>query len=62
VLDIVCERDEQTPSLPYADFGRDNEHRMTLSYGLGSALVTYMNQQHAEPRNDGTFVSTDDQI
>jgi hypothetical protein len=62
VLNIVCERDDQKPTQPYADFGRENEHRMTLSYGLCSALVQYMTQQHAEPRSDGTFALTDDQI
>jgi hypothetical protein len=62
VLDIVCERDDREPTQPYADFGYRKEHRMTLSYGLCSALVYYMQQQHAEPRSDGTFVLTDDRI
>lgn len=58
VLRIICERGP-SPARPYANFGRENEHQMTLSYGLGSALVQYMSRHHAEPRSDGTYVATD---
>lgn len=57
VLNIICEQGRE-PALPYTDFGREQEHRVTMSYGLGSALVQYMKQLHAEPRSDGTFALT----
>ena len=55
VLNIICEQGSE-PALPYTSFGREQEHRMTMSYDLGSALVQYMKRLHAEPRSDGTFV------
>lgn len=61
VLSIICERDDRNPLQPYADFGNEKEHRLTLSFGLCSALVHYMKQQRAEPRSDGTFALMDAQ-
>lgn len=58
---MVCERG-QDPSPPYIDIGGTSEDRVTLSYRLGSALVHYMKESHAELRSDGTFALTGSQI